>query len=100
MGKYSWLRSKMKAELRPKRTLENRLAYCASCGAARELIVSATGSLVCSCCGLSDWHHLSVPMTFRFRDYDEREILDRVTVDRYIRKIELEEFIEPGSQWI
>jgi hypothetical protein len=90
----------MKKELRPKRALENRLAYCASCGAARELTVSATGSVVCSSCGLSDWHHLSVPMTFRFRDYNEREIRDRVTIDRYIRKIELEEFIGPTNQWI
>ena len=94
MTRKDWLRSGH-VLLRPKRFLENRLVYCADCDATRPLAVSSSGSLICSSCGSEQWMHISIPLIVHFREYDEQEVLERIAIDRYIDKLEKEEFFTP-----
>jgi hypothetical protein len=40
---------------------------------------------------------VAVPIVRNFREYNEQEVGDRVAVDRYIAKLEREEFFVPRA---
>jgi hypothetical protein len=82
---------------RVRRSLENRLVFCADCDANRILGVSCSGSLICSDCGSENWMHIAIPLVARFKEYNEQEVSERVAVERYIKKLEKEEFFTSNS---
>jgi hypothetical protein len=41
--------------------------------------------------------HIAIPLVARFKEYHEREVSERVTVDRYIKKLEKEEFFTSNN---
>jgi hypothetical protein len=78
-----------------KRSLEHRIVLCADCDTNRTLTVDSSGTLICSSCGSKNWMLVAAPIVKNFREYNEQEVRERVAVDRYIAKLEREEFFVP-----
>ena len=78
-----------------KRSLEHRIVLCADCDTNRTLTVGSCGTLICSSCGSENWMFVAAPIAKNFREYNEQEVRERVAVDRYIAKLEREEFFVP-----
>jgi hypothetical protein len=90
------MRSKVnRSESGPKRLLEDRIVLCADCDTNRPLAVGSCGALICSSCGSENWMFVAAPIVRNFREYNEKEVRERVAVDRYIAKLEREEFFVP-----
>jgi hypothetical protein len=83
--------------IKVKRSMENRVVLCANCDVNRTLGVSSSGNLICSSCGSQNWIYVSAPIIARFKEYDERAIQDRMTVDRYIENLEKGVFFTPNA---
>ncbi len=92
MTKKFWLRLGKAPQISVRRTLENRIIFCANCDANRTLSVSSAGNLSCSTCGSENWMYLSVPIIANFREYDEGRVQERIAVDKYMDKLEREAF--------
>jgi hypothetical protein len=41
--------------------------------------------------------HIAIPPVARFKEYNEQEVSGRVAVERYIKKLEKEEFLTSNS---
>jgi hypothetical protein len=92
------MRSKVnRSEGGRKRSLEHRIVLCADCDTNRTLTVGSCGTLICSSCGSENWMFVVAPIVRNFREYNEQEVGERVAVDRYIAKLEREEFFVPRA---
>jgi hypothetical protein len=91
MTKQFWLKRKT-PQIQVRRTLDNRIVFCANCEANRTLGVSSAGNLSCSSCGSENWMHLSAPIIANFKEYDERKVQERIAVDKYIQTLKREVF--------
>jgi hypothetical protein len=80
-----------------RRSLENRIVFCADCEANRLLTVASSASLICSSCGSKNWMHRSAPVVAHFKDYDEQNAQERVAIDRYLNVLEKEIFFSPAG---
>ena len=80
-----------------KRSLDNRIVFCANCEANRILAVNSSGTLTCSSCGSESWMYLSAPLTANFREYDEKKAQEEIAVNRYLQKLEHENFFTPDG---
>ena len=100
MKRKNWLKLGRCKEVGVKRTLENRIVFCANCDANRTLSVSSSGILTCSSCSSENWMYLSVPLIANFREYDERKVQERIAVDRYVDKLEREAFFTPNNAFV
>ena len=80
-----------------KRLLDNRIVFCANCEANRILTVNSSGTLTCSSCGSESWMYLSAPIVANFREYNEKKVQEKITVDRYLHKFEQEVFFTPNG---
>ena len=85
-------------EMNGKRPLEDRIVICADCDANRTLTATSSGHLVCSTCGSDHWMFAWVPIGLKFHEYDEREVQERLAIDRYIAWLEREEFFIPSRE--
>ncbi len=97
MTRKFWLKLGKAPQLHVRRTLDNRIVFCANCESNRTLGVSSSGILSCSSCGSENWMYLSAPIIANFRDYDERKVQERIAVDRYMDKLEREVFFTPNG---
>jgi hypothetical protein len=100
MKRKNWLKLGRYQEVGVKRTLENRIVFCANCDANRTLSVSSAGILTCSSCSSENWMYLSVPLITNFKEYDERKVRERIAVDRYIDTLEREAFFTPNNAFV
>jgi hypothetical protein len=100
MKRKHWLKLGRCEEVGVKRTLENRIVFCANCDANRTLSVSSSGILTCSSCSSENWMYLSAPLIANFRAYDERKVQERIAVDRYIDNLEREAFFTPNNAFV
>jgi hypothetical protein len=100
MKRKNWLKRGRCEEVGVKRTLENRIVFCANCDANRTLSVSSSGILTCSSCSSENWMYLSAPLIANFREYDERKVQERIAVDRYVDKLEREAFFTPNNAFV
>jgi hypothetical protein len=100
MKRKNWLKLGRSTEVGVKRTLENRIVFCANCDANRTLSVSSSGNLTCSSCSSENWMYLSVPLIANFREYDEKKVQERIAVDRYIDRLEREAFFTPNNAFV
>jgi hypothetical protein len=100
MTRKFWLKLGKAPQISVKRTLENRIVFCANCDANRTLSVQSSGILSCSSCGSENWMYLSAPIVANFRDYDEKKIQERIAVDKYMDKLEREVFFTPNGALI
>jgi hypothetical protein len=92
------MRSKVnRSEGGRKRSLEHRTVLCADCDTNRTLTVGSCGTLICSSCGSENWMFVATPIVRNFKEYNEQEVGERVAVDRYIAKLEREEFFVPRA---
>jgi hypothetical protein len=92
MTRKFWLKLGKAPQLHVKRTLENRIVFCANCEANRTLGVSSSGKLSCSSCGSENWMYLSAPIIANFKEYDEKKVQERIAVNKYMDKLEREVF--------
>ncbi len=92
MTRKFWLKLGKAPKISVKRTLENRIVFCANCDASRTLSVSSSGNLSCSSCGSDNWMYLSTPIIPNFHDYNEKVVQERMAVDKYLNKLEHEVF--------
>ncbi len=88
----SWRNLGKASQHNVKRSLDNRIVFCANCEANRILAVNSTGTLTCSSCGSESWMYLSAPLTANFKEYDEKKVQEKIIVDRYVHKLEHEIF--------
>ena len=91
LNKRTWLKRDKIPSLSVKRTLENRIIFCADCEGNRILTASASGNLICSSCGSKNWMHL--PNLAGRSAYIKREITteEDLTAGFVERKIELKD---------
>lgn len=80
-----------------KRSLDNRIVFCANCEANRLLAVNSTGTLTCSSCGSESWMYLSAPLIANFKEYDEKKVQEKITVDRYVHELDREIIFTPDE---
>ena len=80
-----------------KRSLDNRIVFCANCEANRLLAVNSTGTLTCSSCGSESWMYLSAPIVANFKEYDEKKVQEKIIVDRYVHKLESDIIFTPDG---
>ncbi|MFN8007100.1 MAG: hypothetical protein U0V70_08795 [Terriglobia bacterium] len=80
-----------------KRSLDNRIVFCANCEANRSLTVNSTGTLTCSSCGSESWMYISAPLTANFKEYNEKKAQEQIAVDRYLHKLEHDTFFTPNG---
>lgn len=97
MTRKFWLKLGKAPQLHVRRTLDNRIVFCANCEANRILSVSSSGSLSCSSCASENWMYLSAPIIANFKEYDERKVQERIAVDKYMDKLEREVFFTPNG---
>lgn len=100
MNRSNWLKFDRRSrinlkEINRRRSLESRLVLCADCDTNRALAASSSGNLICSSCGSENWMFVSAPIILKFKEYNEQEARERVAVERYIAKLESEEFLIP-----
>jgi hypothetical protein len=93
----SWRNLGKASEHIVKRSLDNRIVFCANCEANRLLAVNSTGTLTCSSCGSESWMYLSAPIVANFKEYDEKKVQERITVDRYVHKLDQEIIFTPDG---
>jgi hypothetical protein len=80
-----------------RRSLENRVVFCADCDGNRVLTVTSSGNLICSSCGSKNWMHRAAPIILYFKEHDEQMAKECLAVDRYINSLEKEIFFSPSS---
>ena len=97
MTSKTWRNLGKTSQLNVKRSLENRIVFCANCDVNRTLGVNSTGTLTCSSCGSENWMYLSVPITASFREYNEKKVQEKIAVDRYLNKLDHEIFFTPNA---
>lgn len=97
MTRKSWLMFGKAPRITVKRTLEDRIVFCANCDANRTLSVSSCGNLTCSSCGSGNWMYISAPIIANFREYNEERVQERIAVDRFIDKMEREVYFAPNA---
>ncbi len=100
MNRSNWLKFDRRPrinlkEITRRRSLVSRLVLCADCDTNRALAASSSGNLICSSCGSGNWMFVSAPIIAKFKKYNEQEARERVAVERYIAKLENEEFLTP-----
>ena len=75
-----------------RRSLENRIVFCADCDTNRLLTVSPSANLICSSCGSKNWMHRSAPLVAHFKEYNEQNVQECLAIDRYLNGLEKEIF--------
>ena len=96
MRRRKWFQVGSDAVGRPLRSLQNRIVVCADCETNQTLTVTSSGSLACSTCGSENWLYTSSPIVALFRQYEEKQAVERQAVDRYIRRLEQAELSPPA----
>ena len=97
MKKQFWLKRDKAPQLPVRRGLNNRIIFCANCESNQTLSVSSAGNLSCSSCGSENWMYLCATVIANFREYDERKVQDRITVDKYMQTLKHEVFFSSNG---
>jgi len=100
MKRKNWMKFGRSPEINVRRSLDNRIVFCTNCDANRTLSVSSSGNLTCSNCCSANWMYVSAPIIANFKEYNERQVQERIAVDRYLDKLEREVFFTPNGAFV